>query len=105
MTARFCGLKEMLRLICSGEDHAAFGSRAALDALAFFRRRISRDVANRRLGLVLDLLLTLARTTPVRPQEATFAVEDLVELRVIIHPITVLLAELTGPLEHRALNR
>src|SRR5262249_28591594 len=92
-------------LVRSGKYHATLGAGSAFDALAIFGRCISWNVTNRGFGLILDLLFALARSAPVCPQKAAFAVQDSIEFRVVIDAIAMLLAEFPGALEHRTLNR
>ena|SRR5437773_710535 len=79
-------------LICPCKDHPALGAGAALDALAFFRRGITWNIANGCLGFVFDLLLAFSGAAPVGPDE-TAAIQEFAELGVIIDVISVLIAE------------
>src|SRR5262245_20733124 len=92
-------------LIRPGENHAARGVLAALDAFAFFRRRVLRDVADGSFGFFLHALLALARSAPMRPQKAALAIKNFQKLGIVIDAITVLLGKLVRAGVHRLLNR
>src|SRR5215510_16446722 len=93
------------RLIRSCENHALRRAAATFDALAFFGARISWNVANGSLGFIFHLFFTFARTTPMRPDEAPFSVEDFTQLRVILLVIRMFLAKLKRALVKGLLNR
>src|SRR5437870_9101026 len=91
-------------LIRSCENHAAPGRGPAFDALSIFSFRTRGNIANSSFGFVFDALFAFTRTAPVRPQESAFAIQHLVELRVIVNPMAVLLAKLARAFEHRSLD-
>src|SRR4051812_7038479 len=60
--------------VCAREDGDLGGLSAGEEADALALRRVGREAANGRLGLLLDAILVLAGPVPVHPQEAALLV-------------------------------
>src|SRR5438093_3798359 len=91
--------------ICTREDDAGFGRSATDDAFSLFRRLIQRNAPDRGFRLVLDLFFAIRRTAPMTPKKPRLGVENLVELRVIVHRPAMFLAKFFGPVVEIGLNR